>query len=309
VPHDKYLAAINENKYVEFYNFLPIDQADQNSIVFCSLADKKGFDLIMNTKAKIVLAQIGILNCFKTELNHLDKTILFYKDSKLAYIRILNQVLQPDQKPIVDRTARIDPDAKIGKNVNIGAFSIIGKCEIGENSSIETNSVIYDRTKIGKNVKIGSTCNIGSEGFGFAKTESGSWLRFPHIGRVVIEDDVEIFSFCDVSRGTLGDTVIRRGTKISFQVHVAHNCDIGENCILTAAVRIAGSTAIGENCFIGNGSVVRNNLTIGKNVTIGAGAVVVKDIPDGLTVVGNPAEKIQKHANFKRSVKHQLKNK
>ena len=274
---------------------MPIGEADENSIVFCSLGDKNGLSQISVTKAKIVLSNIDIFNFFKEKLHNIDKTILFYKNPKLEFVRILDQCLMRDAKFIIDGTARIDAEAKISQNVRIDPFSIIGKCEIGDNSIIGANSIIHDGTKIGKNVEISSLCCIGSDGFGFVKDEENNWLRFPHIGGVVIEDGVEIFPFCDISRGTLGNTTIRRGTKISFQVHIAHNCDVGEDCILTAAVRIAGSTKVGKNCFFGNGSIVRNKVTIGNNVTVGAGAVVVKDISDNITVGGNPAREITKH--------------
>ena len=297
----------NQDKYTTFSNFLPIDQADKNSIVYCSHIDHKGFDAITNTNANIVLAHLDLYNLFKKDFDGINKTILFYKNPKLAYIRILNQCFVFKAEAVIDKSAKIDPAAKIANNVSIGAFAVIGKCEIGGNSSIGTNTIIYGGTKIGENVKIGSSCDIGSEGFGFVKDDNGNLVRFPHIGGVVIEDDVEIFPFCDVSRGSLANTIIRSGAKLSFQVHIAHNCDIGKNCILTASARVAGSAKLKENCVLGNGSIVRDKVIVGKNVHIGAGAVVVKDIPDNVTVVGNPAEEIELYAKLRRHFKEYFK--
>jgi UDP-3-O-[3-hydroxymyristoyl] glucosamine N-acyltransferase len=298
---------INQNKYKTFSNFLPIDQADKNSIVYCSYIDRKGFDVITNTNANIVLAHLDLYNLFKRDFEDINKTILFYKNPKLAFIRILNQCFIFKSEAVIDKSAKIDPAAKIANNVSIGTFAVIGKCEIGANSSIGANTIIYDSTKIGENVKIGSSCDIGSEGFGFVKDDKGNLVRFPHIGGVIIEDDVEIFPFCDVSRGSLASTIIRRGAKLSFQVHIAHNCDIGKNCILTAAARVAGSAKIKENCVLGNGSVVRDKVIVGKNVHIGVGAVVVKDIPDNVTIVGNPAEEIELYTKMRRHFKEYFK--
>jgi UDP-3-O-[3-hydroxymyristoyl] glucosamine N-acyltransferase len=288
------LAMINENKYTEFSNFLPIDEAKRDSIVYCNGTGKDSYRLIKDTSARIVVSHIDLFKGFESELRGIDKTILFYEDPRLAYAKILNQCLESDKRPAIDETARIDPDAKLGEDIGIGAFCIIGKCEVGNGTWVGAYTMICDGTEIGKNVNISSLCVIGSEGFGFVKDKNGRWIRFPHVGGVRIEDDVEIFPFCDISRGTLGDTIIRRGTKLSYQVHVAHNCDIGENCILTAGVRIAGSAKLGENCVLGNGSVVRDKISVGKNVKIGAGAVAVRDVPDNVTVVGNPARELRK---------------
>lgn len=304
---DRPIAAINENKYTEFSNFLPIDEAKKDSIVYCNLTDKKCYNLIKNTSARIVLSHIDIFNKYGRELCGIDKTILFYKDPRLVYVKILNQCLMTDTRAAIDETAKIDPDAKLGENLSVGPFSIIGKCEIGNNSTVGANTIIYDGTKIGKNVKIGSLCVIGSEGFGFVRDENGKWIRFPHIGGVRVEDEVEIFPFCDIGRGTLKDTIIRRGTKMSFQVHIAHNCDIGENCTLTAGARVAGSAKLGGNCVLGNGSIVRDKIIVGKNVRVGAGAVVVKDIPDNVTVVGNPAEELKRHVERRKHAKDKNK--
>ena len=298
---------INQNKYTTFTNFLPIDQSDKNSIVFCSQIDRQGFDTITNTNANIVLAHVDLYNLFRKDFDDIHKTILFYKNPKLAFIRILNQCYALKAEAVIDESAKIHPAAKIASNISIGAFAVIGKCEIGVNSSIGANTIIYDETKIGENVKIGSSCNIGSQGFGFVKDDRGNLISFPHIGGVIIEDDVEIFPFCDVSRGSLTNTIIRKGAKLSFQVHIAHNCDIGKNCILTAAARVAGSAIINENCVLGNGSIVRDKVIVGKNVNIGAGAVVVKDIPDNVTIVGNPAEEIEQYKKMRRHFKKYFK--
>ena len=106
---------------------------------------------------------------------------------------------------------------------------------------------------------------------------------------------MEIFPLCDIGKGTLGDTFIRKGAKLSFQVHIAHNCDIGPNSILAAGSRVAGSSILKGNCFVGNGAIVRDKVVIGKNARVGAGAVVLGNISDNVTAWGNPAREVYKH--------------
>lgn len=131
---------------------------------------------------------------------------------------------------------------------------------------------------------------IGKTGFGFV-THNGEHLHIPHTGYVVIADNVEIFPFAQVCRGTVESTIIDEGTKIDSYVHVAHNVMIGKHCLITAGAIIGGSAVIGDNVYIGIGAVIRNKVTIGDGAVIGMGAVVTKDVPAGETWYGNPARK------------------
>jgi UDP-3-O-[3-hydroxymyristoyl] glucosamine N-acyltransferase len=138
-------------------------------------------------------------------------------------------------------------------------------------------------------VKIGGYCVIGGDGFGFWRMKSGELRKFPQIGGIVIEDNVEIHNHVSIDRGALGDTVIGEGTKIDNFVHVAHNVTIGKNCAIVAHAMIGGSVVIGDESWIGPSASILNGVKIGKNCVIGMGAVVVKDVPDDTIVKGNPA--------------------
>ena len=129
---------------------------------------------------------------------------------------------------------------------------------------------------------------IGVKGFGFIPVK-GKNFRFPHIGRVLINDNVEIGANCTIDRGSIGDTVIGKNTFLDNQVHVAHNVRIGENCMIAGQVGFAGSTSVGNNVSIGGQAGVSGHLKIGNNVRIGGGSGVVKDIADGAIVMGYPA--------------------
>jgi len=129
---------------------------------------------------------------------------------------------------------------------------------------------------------------IGGSGFTF-EWDGEHYMRWPHVGGVQIHEDVEIGRFVAIDRGSLGDTIIRRGVRIDNLVHIAHNCDIGEHTLIVAGSVICGSVKIGRNCYIGARSVIRHRLTIGDNVIIGMGSVVTKDVPSGECWMGNPA--------------------
>jgi UDP-3-O-[3-hydroxymyristoyl] glucosamine N-acyltransferase len=143
---------------------------------------------------------------------------------------------------------------------------------------------------------------IGKPGFGFEKDENGSWIMFPHIGKVIIEDDVVIGSNNVLDKGALEDTVVGRGTKTDNLVHVGHGVKIGKNCILTACVQTSRSV-IGDNTWIGPNSSMIQNLKIGDACVVGVGSVIVKDVPDNTTVAGNPAMPIDEFKKMRAAMK------
>ena len=131
-------------------------------------------------------------------------------------------------------------------------------------------------------------CKIGLKGFGFIPLKVKN-LRFPHIGKVLLEDNAELGANCTIDRGSIGNTVIGKNTYLDNQVHVAHNVKIGNNCMIAGQVGFAGSSIIGDNVSIGGQAGISGHLKIGSNVKIGGGSGVVKDIPDGTVVMGYPA--------------------
>ena len=131
---------------------------------------------------------------------------------------------------------------------------------------------------------------IGGPGFGFVKDNDGTWLEIPHIGGVVIGENVRIGSNCCIDRGTINDTIIGDGTKIDNLVHIAHNCNIGKNCIICAGTVLCGSVTLEDDVWLAPGTLIREGLTIGKGAKTGLGAVVVKNVPPGALVYGVPAK-------------------
>ena len=133
---------------------------------------------------------------------------------------------------------------------------------------------------------------IGKKGFGFFPDDTKN-LRYPHIGMVIINDNVEVGCNNTIDRGSLSNTVIGKNTFLDNQVHIAHNVNIGKNCIITVQVGFAGSASIGNKVLIGGQSGISGHLKIGNNVQIGGGSGVVKNIPDNSKVMGYPAKDIR----------------
>ncbi|GAX88091.1 UDP-3-O-[3-hydroxymyristoyl] glucosamine N-acyltransferase [Lebetimonas natsushimae] len=179
----------------------------------------------------------------------------------------------------VDSSVRIGKGARIGKNVTVMPNTVIGPyVEIDEGSVIYPNVTIYRDTKIGKNVIIHGGSVIGSDGFGYAHTKDGKHVKIYHLGRVVIEDEVEIGANTTVDRAVFGETRIKKGSKIDNLVQIGHNCEIGENTILVSQVGLSGSSKLGQNVIMGGQSATAGHLEIAPFTTIAARGGVTKSI-------------------------------
>lgn len=227
--------------------------------------------------------------------NKPDVVFLITKDSvKLTFSKILQYYFEPSVEDFLINEVekhRLNKKIKIGDNVFIGKNVIIG-----DGTIIFPNVVIEANTEIGKNCVMKSHVSLGTEGLGLELSpESGILEKFPQLGKVIIEDLVEIGPTSTVRRGALKNTIIRKGTKIGSLVNIGHNCDIGENCILTCNIVTSGSSTIGDNVFIGVNSVIRNGISVGENTIIGMGSAVTKGIPDNVVAFGNPAKVIRKN--------------
>jgi UDP-3-O-[3-hydroxymyristoyl] glucosamine N-acyltransferase len=201
----------------------------------------------------------------------------------------------------VSREASVGRDAAIYSNVFIEAGAKIGDrtvlypgVYVGKGSSIGADCIIYPNAVIRENVRIGDRVIlhggvvIGADGFGYA-TDAGKRFKIPQIGGVVIEDDVEIGANSTVDRGTLGDTVIGRGTKIDNLVQIGHNVLVGEDSIMVAQVGVSGSTEVGRRVVIGGQTGLVGHIKLGDGVQIGAKSGVMNDVPPGQVYSGSPA--------------------
>jgi UDP-3-O-[3-hydroxymyristoyl] glucosamine N-acyltransferase len=201
--------------------------------------------------------------------------------------------------PGVDGSARIAPDARIDPTASIGALAVVeagasvgprvrvgplayvgAGVEIGADSVLFPHVVVYAGCRLGARVIVHAGVVIGADGFGFISVEDG-YLKIPQVGSVVVQDDVEIGANSTIDRATLGETVIGRGTKIDNLVHVGHNVDVGERCLMAAQVGIGGSSRIGQGARLGGQVGISDHVDVGDGATLAAQSGAVQDVPAG----------------------------
>lgn len=210
---------------------------------------------------------------------------------RLDFIKALNIFFQPADRHSIHSKAEVSPAAKIGKNVAIGAYACIGPdVTIGDDSVIGSGVSIEGDVTLGKRCRIKANSAIGGQGFGFEYDENGTPLHFPHLGKIMIEDDVWIGACSTIEIASLGTTKICTGSKIDDLVQIGHNVTVGKNTLVMANVVICGGAVIGEKCWLAPNSVIKQKVVIGNNVTLGLGSVVLKNIEDNLVVAGVPAK-------------------
>ncbi len=200
--------------------------------------------------------------------------------------------------PAIGPFAVVGDGAVLGDRVTVGAGSVVGEgCSIGDDTVLVARVVLYPGTRVGARCTLHAGVVLGSDGFGYA-TSRGRHRKVPQVGRVVVEDDVEIGANTTVDRGTLGDTVVGRGTKLDNLVMVAHGVRVGPDCLLAAQSGIAGSTELGRGVSFAGQSGAAGHLRIGDGAAVGAKSAVLEDVPDGAFVAGIPAVD---HRTWKRS--------
>lgn len=209
---------------------------------------------------------------------------------RLDFARVLQKFFTPKALSGIADTARIGRNVSLGKDVTIGEYSVIGNdVVIGDGTEIRHHVVIADNTVIGRDCLIKSNTVIGEEGFGFERDEMGVPIRIPHLGKVIIGNNVEIGASTVIARGTLDNNVIGDNVKIDDQVFIAHNVFVGQSSMIIAEAEISGSAHIGEMTWLGPNCSVMNGITIGSNCFIGLGTVVTKALPDNVIAAGCPA--------------------
>lgn len=252
--------------------------------------DKQSLVEVSNAKAIVVSSDVTYTESLKQQ----GKILIVVANPKITIAKVGNNFFVDKPKPQIHPTAIIHPEAIIGNDIAIGPYCVLGKCRIGDGTVLDSNVVLYDNTTIGNNVHIHSGAIIGTDGLGCERETDGTLVKFPHLGGIVIEDNVEIGASCQIAKGALSNTIIGRGSKLNVGCFIAHNTIIGNNAWISPKVNIAGSCKILNNVTIFSSVVVREQTTIGSHSIIGMGAIVTKNIPEGETWVGNPAKKLSK---------------
>lgn len=297
-----------------FFNILPPDQANAQSLVFISTSDQLATAINNKVLGFIILEKI-----FSSVENLIPKNSFFCTTPNIHWA--MSDVLTFFDKNIlidakIHPTAVIHSKAQIGKNVTIGAFAVIGDAVIiqdhvfiGPHCVIEHHSLIKQSafltaqvfigsySEIGERSKLGPHVVIGSDGFGFFTDKNFNHHKISQIGNVVLEDDVELGAHCAIDRATLTETRIQRGSKFDNHCHVAHNCEIGENAAVAAGFIVAGSTKIGKNFMSSGGVGVIGHLKITDNVILTARTGVMTSIEKSGIYGGYP--NIEQKENLK----------
>lgn len=272
----------NENASVN--TFAKIEEGREGALSF--LSNPKYTHYLYDTKSTIVLINEDV---------ELEKavfpTLIRVKNAYESVARLLQlyESMKP-KKTGVDPLAFVSPSAKIGKDVYIGPFTFVGEnVEIGDGTRIFPNVTIYDGTRIGQRVTIHAGAVIGADGFGFAPNTEG-YEKIPQIGIVIIEDDVEIGANTCIDRSTMGQTLIHRGVKLDNLIQVGHNCEIGENTVMSAQAGMAGSTKVGAWCMVGGQAGFSGHITIADKTIVGAQSGVISNTKgNGEQLIGAPA--------------------
>jgi UDP-3-O-[3-hydroxymyristoyl] glucosamine N-acyltransferase len=232
-------------------------------------------------------------------------TAIVVKDPGRALSQVVTRLYPvPVPVPGIDATARIGAGAVLGDGVSIGPHVVIGarvrlgaRCRLDAGVVLEDDVVLGDdcrlgahvvcgrRARLGNRVSVKAGAVLGGTGFGFHSSADGH-QRIPHVGGLVIGDDVEIGSLTTVDCGSIDDTVVERGTKIDNLVHVGHNVRIGEHCILAGGVMVGGSARLGRFVIVGGSAGIGDHVVIGDGARNGAGTGVFREVPPGATMSG-----------------------
>jgi UDP-3-O-[3-hydroxymyristoyl] glucosamine N-acyltransferase len=276
-----------------------LDEAGPGDVTF--LANPQYASKVATTRASAIIVDLAVAAA--------PCAMLRTESPYLAFARAVG-LLMPAARPTpgisslaaIDPTARLGPDVFVGPFVFVGPRSVIGAraiihahVAIGADVTIGPDALIHAQVSIREGVTLGARvvlqdgAVLGSDGFGFARRPDGTHEKIPQVGRVVIEDDVEIGAHSAVDRPAVGETRIAAGTKIDNLVQVAHGVKIGRGALLAAQAGIAGSSVLGDRVMMAGQSGVTGHVTVGADAIVSAKTAVTKDIPAGQQVAGVPA--------------------
>ncbi|HBG27311.1 MAG: UDP-3-O-(3-hydroxymyristoyl)glucosamine N-acyltransferase [Planctomycetes bacterium GWF2_41_51] len=287
------------NAEIEISSVATLDSANSSDLSF--LANPKYTRALKTTKAGAVIVGKEVV---ETQI-----PLIIAQNPHYAFAQIVVLLYghRQHKQTGISQKASISSSAKIGNNCHIHDFvtvcdnAVVGDgtiiypnvfigpdVKIGSNCILYPSSVVYDGCILGNNVIINSNTTIGKDGYGYA-THKGIHHKIPQIGKVVIEDDVEIGGNCCLQRGAIDDTVVGAGCKLGDLISIGHGAKIGPHCLLVGQIGVAGSTTIGHHCVIAGQVGIVGHIKIGNCVSIGAQAGVINSIPDGSNIVGTPA--------------------
>lgn len=256
------------------------------------------------------LSSIVIVNEDFVPARSIGATLIRVKNAYESFAALLQLYEQSKPKKIgISKMSSVAPSASLGEDLYIGDFVVIGEnatigngvhlypqvfigdhVKIGEGSILHPGVKVYEGSEIGAHCVIHAGAIIGGDGFGFAPNQENNYQKIPQLGRVIIEDHVEVGANSTVDRATMGATILRKGVKLDNLIMIAHNVEVGENTVMAAQSGVSGSTKIGKNCMFGGQVGLIGHITIADGVKIAAQSGIPKSIKEeGAVVQGAPA--------------------
>ncbi len=292
-----------------------LQSATRDSLVF--VEDAQHFDTALRSSAAAVIAGDFAAANFAASAT-VSKPLLISAQPRLTFARAARLLRDPDRNRVLHPSAIVPPSTELGKNLAIGARAILGEhvklgdettigagsaigdnVVIGTHCRLDANVIVYPGTTLGDRVLVQAGAVLGSAGFGYVRdSQTGRYEQSPQIGRLVIEDDVEIGANSTIDRGALDETRIRRGTKIDNLVHIGHNVQVGHDVVIAAQTGISGSAVIEDNVIIGGQVGIADHVRIEAGAILGAqSGIPTRKVIRGKGVVfwGTPARPIREY--------------
>jgi UDP-3-O-[3-hydroxymyristoyl] glucosamine N-acyltransferase len=280
-----------------------IEEGSPGTLSF--LANPKYEKYIYDTQSSIV-----IVNTDFQPQKEISATLVRVKNAYESFAALLRLYEQSKPKKSgISKMASISETASLGKELYVGDFTVISEnvslgdgvqlypqVYVGDNVKIGEGTILHPGVKVYEGCEIGSHCVIhagavlGADGFGFAPNADNNYEKVPQVGKVILEDHVEIGANTTVDRATMGATILRKGVKLDNLVMIAHNVEVDENTVIAAQTGISGSTKVGKNCMFGGQVGLIGHINIASGVKIAAQSGITKDIKEeGIVIQGSPA--------------------
>jgi UDP-3-O-[3-hydroxymyristoyl] glucosamine N-acyltransferase len=261
-----------------------LKEESQNKLKFVNVYSREIFEIINE----------DVFNCFIVTSEYEGKikgSHIISDNPRRDFCKIANRFFSKNRENHIESSAMVSKNARVGNNVYIGHHVVIeDNVEIGSNTILLHNVVVSESCRIGSNCLVKSGTIIGQRGFGFDRDLEGIPVSFPHYGKVIIGNNVEIGALNTIASGALSDTIIADFVKTDDHVHIAHNVKIGSGTFIAACAEISGSVIIGKEVWIGPNSAVIDKVNIEDHAFVGIGAIVTRDVQMQARVAGNPAK-------------------
>lgn len=290
---------VRGNAELRLTGFQPLHVAGENDLSFFYLSKYR--EAALGSRAGAVIVSRG------AELG--GRTLIVVADARDAYREAID-IFYPEAprrsgvspRAIIEETATLGAGVHVGPGAIVGAGAVIGDgaavmagavvgegCRVGRDSTIYYGAVLYPGVSVGERVTVHANAVLGVDGFGFRRSPDGRLQRIRQVGRLVVEDDVEIGACTCIDRGTLAETRIGRGSKTDKLVLIAHNAELGPDCCVVGQTAVAGSTSVGAGSLMCGQSAAREHLVLGERTTVLARGFVINDTEPGSVYAGSPA--------------------